>query len=66
MQKIKELLQEISGTKVTVQDKILKTTVKTINKEQIAALAVMLCLDNVEAIDLKRSGTGITILVTLK
>ena len=66
MQKIKETIEEIFETKVTVQDKIIKTTVQNINGNEIAALSDIYHLKDVLTIDLKRSGTGITILVTLK
>ena len=66
MQKIKETIEEIFETKVTVQDKIVKTTVKNINGNEITALFDIYCLKDVLTMDLKRSGTGITILVTLK
>lgn len=68
MQEVKMILENEFGTKVTTQGNVLKTTVKTINGNGIANLNDIYMSDSlgVENIELKRSGTSITILVNLE
>jgi hypothetical protein len=68
MQTVKQILEDEFGTKVTTQGNVLKTTVKTINGNGIANLNDIYMSDSlgVDNIELKRSGTSITILVTLE
>jgi hypothetical protein len=65
MQEVKTILENDFGTKVTVQGNVVKTTVTTINGNQIWGLKLIYDFEEVDEVTLKRSGTGITILVTL-
>jgi len=66
MQRVKEMLEMEFGTRVTVQGNVVKTTVKSINGNQIWGLQEIYRKNDVKDVNFKRSGTGITILVTLK
>ena len=66
MQEVKQILEDEFGTKVTTQNNVVKTTVKTINGSQIWALKDIYEYKKVKGVDLKRSGVGMTIIVTLE
>lgn len=63
MQKVVEVLKEEFGTKVIVKENTVKTTVQSINGNQIWGLKDIYEYVKVKDITLKRSGTGITIIV---
>ena len=63
--KVKQELKNWFDSRVIIQDKVVKTTVPTINGGQIAELGKLWAEGEVDDIELKRSGTSITILVTV-
>lgn len=66
MQKeVRELLELIfEGSNATIQENVVKITTKSINGGQISRLDSLYYEDHVKEIDIKRSGTGMTVLVT--
>ncbi len=66
MQNVKQILESEFGTKVTTQENIVKTTVKTINGNNISNLSDIYFNPFVKEVLLKRSGTGLTIIVTFE
>jgi hypothetical protein len=66
MQEVKQILEREFNTKVTIQGNVVKTTVKSINGSQIWGLQEIYKKLTVNDVELKRSGTGMTIIVTLE
>jgi hypothetical protein len=66
MQEVKQILERGFNTRVTVQGNVVKTTVKSINGNQIWGLQEIYKKLTTKDVELKRSGTGITIIVTLE
>lgn len=62
VKRVAEALNEGFGTVITSSDTHVKTTVKTIGNSGISALNELIVHENC-TIDLKRSGTSITIIV---
>lgn len=66
MQEVKQILEREFNTRVTVQGNVVKTTVKSINCNQIWGLQEICSKLIIRDVEFKRSGTGITIIVTLE
>jgi len=67
MQEVKQQLEEFLSSKVIVQDNVLKSSVSKLTAKEICKLSDLV-LDNnaVSELEVKRSGTKVTILVYLK
>lgn len=52
---------DVEATNVVVKNETVKTTVKSINRQQILALASIAC----QEMEIKRSGTKVTIIITI-
>lgn len=66
MQRVKNLLESEFNTVPKLQGSILKTHVSSISGNQVYGLKDIYCMPEVKAMNIKRSGKGLTILVTLK
>lgn len=67
MQKVKQILESVFNKEVKKIGSTLKVNVQTINANQIIwGLSEIQKLESFKDLELKRSGTGITIIVTLK
>lgn len=66
MQKVKNLLESEFNIVPKLQGSILKTHVGSISGNQVYGLKDIYCMPEVKEMNIKRSGTGLTILITLK
>lgn len=67
MQKVKETLAHRFGKNpIVVSEKVLKINVSSINNTDFEIISGIWLDTEIEKIDLKRSGTGITVLLTFK
>lgn len=62
-EKIKQLLEDEFGTKVQIQGETVKTTVPQLNGNSIMGLAKIYQMEDVQNVNVKRSGTSVTVLV---
>lgn len=66
MQNVKQILESVFNKEVKEQGNVLKVNVQSINSNQIIwGLSEIQKLAEVKDVNLKRSGTGITILIIL-
>lgn len=67
MQEVRQILESVFEKEVRTIGNTLKVNVQSINANQIIwGLAEIQTLDAFKDVELKRSGTGITIIVTLE
>jgi hypothetical protein len=66
MQEIKTVLEAVFNKSVTTQGNVLKLNVQSISLEQVNELTFITYRDYVDDLQLKRSGNGITIIITIQ
>lgn len=68
MQELKTILENGFGTKVTTQNNTLKLHLSKLQGREIVILNDLYLSDSlkIESLEVKRSGTGLTIIITLK
>lgn len=68
MQKVKEILEDVLGVTPRTVGNSLKVTLPTLNGNDISNLNDLYLSDTlgVEQIEIKRSGTGLTVIITFE
>ena len=64
-EQIKKKLEDEFGTKVSVQGDTVKTTVPQLNGNSILGLGKIYLMEDVQNVNVKRSGTSVTVLVQI-